>query len=160
MRNKSEYDICDLYSIYSCHPFRIPADGHWEEAISPHVLNRLGPLDQISGMICTEHFTEADILPATKSQPIRLKKGAVPTIFKPFKPTEQQIEHIANIEVIDVPSRPSLSSASSLCDPSDRPDPECLPHLPDHCENCQYLEVNNRELKQIHLIEKTNSELS
>lgn len=120
---------------------RIPANGHWKEEISPHVL---GPLDQISGMICIEHFLEADILPATKSQPIRLKKGAVPSIFKPFKPTERQTEHIATIDV------PSVSSVSYRSD-SER--------LPDYCENCQCLEVHIRELKQIHLVEEKNSEL-
>lgn len=43
-----------------------------------------------SGMICIKHFTDDDLLKATKSMPIRLKKGVVPRIFNSmsFVPTE------------------------------------------------------------------------
>lgn len=71
----------------------------WEQSFE---LNGLGGKIPLKGMICVNHFRETDLIPATKSRPIKLKTGAVPKIFNGETGESQRTEPSGPIERAEI----------------------------------------------------------
>lgn len=78
------------------HFCRIIQDDQWIKAISPHVQA------PFTGMICINHFSADSLLQATKSLPVRLKKGVVPTIFDSIEINKHNLAGCKKNEVRNV----------------------------------------------------------
>lgn len=84
--------------------YRISQCEDWKAAIAPHIQG----VQRSEGMICINHFCDVDLIPATETKPIALKKGAVPTNFK----TSNDDETNDNIEFLNTNNANSANSES------------------------------------------------
>lgn len=138
----------------------------WKKAITPHTGRPL------NGMICINHFSEEDLIPATKSKPVGLKKGAIPSIFS--SATEQDTELIQNTVFVDPVENADVSVRSSKCNSSSPAIPVTLspinvsstidePHqntqIVCSSEFCQILQAQYNDLRNEYSAEQIDSRM-
>lgn len=117
---------------------RVPQDRtkleSWERSLATHSQTPL------SGMVCINHFSPSDLIPATNSRPIGLKKDAVPTIFNAVASTDL---------------------ASSVAEGHQNQDSDNLENDQVLCQNesCQNLRIQYNELCKERLIEKNHDDI-
>lgn len=94
----------------------------------------------LRGMVCINHFSADDLIPATNSRPVTLKKEAIPKIFA----------------IGSVNSAPSVSEAHAIS-----PVQLNIENVQNLCQNvsCQYLRIQYDDLCQQHLVEKNRHDI-
>lgn len=100
--------------------FQVPGDElkrkNWEHSFISHEVDVNFPL---KGMVCVNHFHESDLITATKSKPISLKKDAIPKVFEGSGVNcdyEQAIEPVREEEISEICSNDACINIRSEYD--------------------------------------------
>lgn len=146
----------DKHRFTSYASYRIPQDttilNRWEQSIKSHAPSPL------RGMVCINHFCEDDLIPATKSRPIALRKDAVPTIFESGK--ENVVSDMGNtVDVTGATAATGINHENN--EASDSNEADSIDNNPNVCSNetCQYLRIRNEDLCKEILIERINNDI-
>lgn len=112
-------------------------------------------------MICINHFSENDLLKATKSLPVRLRKGALPTIFNSIESKDStglkvsKSDDVADVTEITetVLIENNESHASHV---------NCENKNPIKCtnESCEYMRIKYEDLRDEHFRDEVNHQVT
>lgn len=106
------------------------------------------------GMICIDHFSADDLLQATKSLPVRLKKGAVPRIFNSIQVIQSTVsESGESRDVRDVENVTENIENASHEDETDKADESLI-----KCTNkrCEFMLIEYESLKKEYFLQETS----
>lgn len=129
----------------------------WQEALN------VGYIRRLNGMVCIQHFKDTDLKQATKTQPVILRPGAVPSMpsIALIKQNEKSSnlsndniidERVDTIETTETTETAETNKTTSRCNPSYKTDKGC-DHLKVDTEDKQSLKTSHNDLIARHNIE-------
>lgn len=114
-------------------------------------------------MICINHLRECDLIAATKSKPVGLKKGAVPNIFDQYNQEKDDFERTESDENKSVRSSPTTCPNINPIE-SNESNEQCAliasaAQTNDSSEIRKILQAENEELRKEYSIEQINNNM-
>lgn len=115
-------------------------------------------------MICINHFSENDLLKATKSLPVRLRKGAVPTIFNSIESKDSTGSKVSRSD--------DVADVTEITETVLSENNESLHGLHSHmnCENknpikctnesCEFMRIKYEDLRDEHFRDEVNHQVT
>lgn len=124
---------------------RIPTDQNilkqWKEALG-YAENYV-----LRGMICSSHFNQDNLVPATQKSQMRLKKNAIPIAIEKINDSPSEwSESLASPEAPEVHDVQVLGATTTA---TTKPGPELPAESNSDCSNCSNCSVLEAELKHL-----------
>lgn len=100
----------------------------------------------LNGMICIQYFKESDLKPATKTRPVALQPGAVPTIIHQQSETPEKKDVFYNEDEENVDAVITIAQTTATNTVA-----STIETVETTCRSCEILKTENEELRRSHL---------
>lgn len=125
-------------------PKDLNENGKWQRALNVNVM--------LNGMICIQHFKESDLKPATKTRPVALRAGTVPSIIHVIhqqSEASQKNDVVCNGDEENVDAVITIAQTTSTTTVVSTA--STIETMETTCRSCQILKIDNEELRRSHI---------
>lgn len=122
-------------------PKDLNENGKWQRALNVNVM--------LDGMICIQRFKESDLKPATKTRPVSLRAGTVPSIIHVI---HQQSEALQKNDVVCNGDEENVDAVITIAQTTSTTTvASTIETMETTCRSCDILKIDNEELRRSHI---------